>query len=249
MGPGRSVFAIMWRINPMFVTSRLFVACVCIGSLAGSAAAEAPALAPAEQQAGWKVLFDGKTTAGWRNFKQAAVSPGWKVEDGALVRAADGAGDIMTVDEFGAFELVLEYKIAPGGNSGLMFHVTEEKNTPWQTGPEVQILDNVGGRDPNKAGWLYALYVPDTDATKPAGEWNEIRLIVTPEKGETWMNGVKYYEFVKGSDDWNARVAKSKFATMPLFGKAAKGHICLQDHGDTVAFRNIRIRPLDQPRP
>ena len=233
----------------MSVTCRLFVGLVCLAALPRFAAAEHPALTPAEQQSGWRLLFDGTSTDGWRNFKQPAVSPGWEVEDGALVRAADGAGDIMTADQFGAFELALEYKIAPGGNSGLMFHVTEEKNTPWQTGPEVQILDNAGGHDPNKAGWLYALYVPETDATKPAGEWNEIRLRVTPEKGETWMNGVKYYEFVKGSADWNARVAKSKFATMPLFGKAAKGHICLQDHGDTVAFRNIRIRSLDQPQP
>ena len=233
----------------MTLTCRPLMTLVCLVCLPRFAAAELPALTPAEQQAGWRLLFDGATTDGWRNFKRDAVSPGWKVEDGALVRAAAGAGDIMTADQFGAFELVLEYKIAPGGNSGLMFHVTEEKDTPWQTGPEVQILDNVGGRDPNTAGWLYALYVPDGDATKPAGEWNEIRLRVTPEKGETWMNGVKYYEFVKGSADWNARVAKSKFATMPLFGKAAKGHICLQDHGDTVAFRNIRIRPLDDPQP
>ena len=130
-----------------------------------------------------------------------------------------------------------------------MFHVTEEAERPWQTGPEVQILDNVAGHDPNKAGWLYQLYVPDVDATKPAGEWNELRLVVTPEKCETWMNGTKYYEFVKGSADWNARVAKSKFAAMPLFGTATRGHICLQDHGDTVAFRNIRIRPLDAARP
>ncbi|MFM7107737.1 MAG: DUF1080 domain-containing protein [Planctomycetaceae bacterium] len=225
---------------------RLLLALLCLAPLPLSAA-EPNTLTPDEQQAGWRLLFDGKTTHGWRNFKQPAASPGWKVEDGALVRSANGAGDIMTADEFGAFELVLEYKIAPGGNSGLMFHVTEEGATPWQTGPEVQILDNAGGHDPNKAGWLYQLYVPDLDATKPAGEWNEIRLVVTPEKGETWMNGRKYYDFVKGSADWNARVAKSKFAAMPLFGKATMGHICLQDHGDAVAFRSIRIRPLDAP--
>ena len=230
-------------------TPRLFLALLCLAALPRLVAAEPNTLSPEEAKDGWKLLFDGKTTAGWRNFKQDAVSPGWKVEDGALVRAGKGAGDIMTAEQFGAFDLVLEYRIAPGGNSGLMFHVTEEGGTPWQTGPEVQILDNVAGRDPNKAGWLYQLYVPAIDATKPAGEWNEIRLLVTPEKGETWMNGKKYYDFVKGSDDWNARVAKSKFVAMPLFGKATKGHICLQDHGDTVAFRNIRIRPLDTTKP
>ena len=228
---------------------RLLLTLVCLAPLSGPAAAEPNALTPEEEKAGWKLLFDGRTTNGWRNFKQAAASPGWRVEDGALVRAAQGAGDIMTADQFGAFELVLEYRIAPGGNSGLMFHVTEEASTPWQTGPEVQILDNAGGHDPNKAGWLYQLYVPDHDATKPAGEWNEIRLLVTPEQGATWMNGKKYYDFVKGSADWNARVAKSKFAAMPLFGKATQGHICLQDHGDQVAFRSIRVRPLDAAKP
>lgn len=107
------------------------------------------------------------------------------------------------------------------------------------------IQDNVDGHDPQKAGWLYQLYKPDTDATKPAGEWNELRIRITPEKRETFMNGVKYYEFVKGSADWNERVAKSKFDAMPLFGKATKGHICLQDHGNPVSFRSIKVRPLD----
>jgi hypothetical protein len=225
--------------------SGLLVALVCLAPLPRLAAAAPNTLTPEEQKGGWKLLFDGTTTNGWRGFKQPAANSGWKVEDGALVRADKGAGDIMTADQFGAFELVLDYQIAPGGNSGLMFHVTEEAERPWQTGPEVQILDNVAGHDPNKAGWLYELYVPDFDATKPAGEWNELRLIVTPEKGETWMNGKKYYEFVKGSADWNARVAKSKFAALPLFGKATKGHICLQDHGDRIAFRNVKIRALD----
>lgn len=216
--------------------------------LAAAGAAEPNALTPQERQDGWRLLFDGTTTKGWRNFRKQEVNPGWKVEDGALVRAAPGAGDIMTDEQFDAFDLALEYKIARRGNSGLMFHVTEEERNPWQTGPEIQILDNAAGADPQRAGWLYQLYKPDADATRPAGEWNEIRLRVTPEKSETFMNGVKYYEFVKGSADWNERVAASKFATMPRFGKATKGHICLQDHGDTVAFRSIRIRPIgDKP--
>ncbi len=223
----------------------LLAVVVCFAMTPRLGAAEPNSLTPEEQKAGWKLLFDGRTTDGWRNFKRRDVSPGWKVEDGTLVRATNGAGDIMTAEQFGGFELVLEYKISPGGNSGLMFHVTEEADTPWKTGPEVQILDNAAGHDANKAGWLYQLYVPENDATKPAGEWNEIRLLVAPEQGATWVNGVKYYDFVKGSDDWDARVAKSKFAKMPLFGKATKGHICLQDHGNPVAFRNIRIRPLD----
>lgn len=219
--------------------------------------AEAPnTLSATEAQQGWKLLFDGKSTAGWRNYKKDDVSPGWQVVDGELRRVEKGAGDIITADEYGAFEVMLDYKISPEGNSGLMFHVTEENPKPWQSGPEIQIQDNVAGHDPQKAGWLYQLYKPEaqaadkpeTDATNPPGEWNTLRVLITPTACETSMNGVKYYSFVKGGPDWNERVGKSKFSTMPAFGKATKGHLSLQDHGDLVSFRNIKIRPLD-PKP
>lgn len=211
------------------------------------AADDAPnTLTAAEKEAGWELLFDGKTTAGWKGFKKDAVGAGWKVEDGALVRAEKGAGDIVTVDQFAAFELTLDYKISPGGNSGLMFHVTDEGKTPWQTGPEIQIQDNKDGHDPQKSGWLYQLYKPaeDADATRPAGQWNTLRILITPEKCATYMNGAKYYEFVKGSKDWDERVGKSKFAAYPYFGEPTKGHIALQDHGNLVSFRNIKIREI-----
>ena len=197
-----------------------------------------------EKDAGWKLLFDGKTTNGWRNYKKETVGSGWKVEEGNLVRADKGAGDIITDGQYKSFELVLEYNISKGGNSGLMYHVTEEGGTPWQTGPEIQIQDNKDGHDPQKAGWLYQLYSSETDATKPAGEWNELRVLITPEKCIQYMNGVRYCQYVKGSKDWDERVAKSKFGKMPLFGKATEGHICLQDHGNLVSFRNIKIRDL-----
>lgn len=208
--------------------------------------AEAPAntLTDDERQAGWKLLFDGKTTSGWRNFKKPDISSGWKVIDGALVRAEKGAGNIVTAEQYGAFELSLEYKITPAGNSGLMYHVSEDAGSPPMSGPEVQIQDNQLGHDPQKAGWLYQLYPADSDATKPAGEWNQIRILITPEKCATWINGVKYNDYVKGSADWDERVAKSKFARWPMFGKATSGYICLQDHGDVVSFRNIKIRPI-----
>lgn len=209
-------------------------------------AADAPpnTLTDAEQKAGWKLLFDGQTTTGWRNYKKEAVGPGWKVVDGALVWQMKGAGDIITAEQYQAFELSLEYNISPAGNSGLMYHVTEEGKTPWMTGPEVQIQDNKDGHDPQKAGWLYQLYSSETDATRPAGQWNELRILITPERCEHWMNGVKYCEYVKGSDDWNERVAKSKFGKMPSFGKPTKGHICLQDHNNPVSFRNVKIRVI-----
>lgn len=230
-----------------------------------SAAAEQNTLTEAETRSGWKLLFDGKTTKGWRNYKKDTVSEGWTIEDGVLSRVGKGAGDIITEREFDNFELLLEYRISKGGNSGLMFHVTEENARPWQSGPEVQIQDNVDGHDPQKAGWLYQLYQPQKpgwakkfeaqvgykgiemdDATRPAGQWNQLYLRVTARDGEVCMNGVSYYKFVKGSDDWNKRVAASKFSKFENFGKASKGHICLQDHGNLVSFRNIRVRELPE---
>jgi hypothetical protein len=203
-------------------------------------------LTEAEQAAGWKLLFDGKTTTGWRNYKKDSLGPGWKVEDGSLVRAGNGAGDILTVDQYDAFEFSVDYNISKGGNSGLMYHVTETGGAPWHTGPEIQIQDNKDGHDPQKSGWLYQLYSSEKDATKPAGEWNTLRILITPEKCQQFMNGEKYCEYVKGSDDWNERVAKSKFAKMAEFGKPTKGFICLQDHGNLVSFRNIKIRPISK---
>ena len=224
-------------------------------------------LSEAEQRAGWKLLFDGSSTEAFRNYRAEGINAGWEVRDGMLVRASSGAGDIITQDQFGAFELQLEYRIAPGGNSGLMFHVTEDEDKPWKTGPEVQILDNEKGADPQKAGWLYqlvaprvpawvrqfdsaaGLVVPDlVDATRPAGEWNHLYLRVAAQGGEVCVNGEHYYYFRKGSREWDRAVAESKFAAFPGFGKADRGHICLQDHGNEVAFRGIKIRELPADR-
>jgi len=222
-------------------------------------------LSEAERRAGWKLLFDGESAEAFRNYRRKGIGDGWQVRDGALVRAAKGAGDIVSRDQFGAFELQLEYRISPGGNSGIMFHVTEEEDAPWKTGPEVQILDNAAGKDPQKAGWLYQLYAPTVpawirkfeeeagrtppehlDATRPAGEWNHVYLRVAPGGGEVAINGVVYERFSKGSRDWHERVAKSKFAAYEKFGRADRGHICLQDHGDLVAFRSIKVRELPE---
>ncbi|MFM8415411.1 MAG: PQQ-dependent sugar dehydrogenase [Planctomycetota bacterium] len=220
-------------------------------------------LSEAEQRAGWKLLFDGKSADAFRNYRRDSLGDGWQVRDGALVRVGGGAGDIVTRDQYGAFELQLEYRIAPAGNSGIMFHVTEEEPAPWMTGPEVQVLDNAAGKDPQKAGWLYQLYAPivpawvrkleeaagrkppeHLDATRPAGEWNHVYLRVAPGGGAVAVNGVVYERFTKGSKDWDERVAKSKFAAFPKFSKAERGHICLQDHGDEVAYRSIKVREL-----
>ena len=220
-------------------------------------AADAPAantLTDAEKAAGWQLLFDGNDLNGWHNFKKEGVRAGWQVKDGSLVCVdPHNAGDIVTSNEFTAFELQLDYNISEGGNSGIIFHVTDEGGAVWATGPEFQLEDNAKAADPVRCGWLYALYQPPVDektgktldATKPAGEWNHIRLLISPEKCEHEINGVKYFEYVLGSEDFNSRVAKSKFGKMPKFAKSSTGYLALQgDHGE-VAFRNIKIRAVE----
>ena len=220
-------------------------------------------LTEAEKRSGWTMIFDGETTQGWRNYKKEGINDGWVVKDGALVRAKRGAGDIVTEEQYDNFELALEYRISKGGNSGVMFHVQETEGAPWQTGPEIQVQDNVDGHDPQKAGWLYQLYKPAkpswqkkfegqvgiespdvVDATRPAGEWNHLYIRISDKQSEICMNGVSYYKFRKGDPKWDSLVAKSKFAKFKNFGKPTKGHICLQDHGNEVAYRNIKLRKL-----
>lgn len=210
-------------------------------------------LSRSEREEGWKLLFDGRTTAGWRNFKKTDISKGWQVIDGALCRMDSTAGDIVTVDEYDNFELKLSFKVPHHANSGLLYRVSEDKPTTWWTGPEVQILDNTDPNgDPQRAGWLYALYQSPVDrktgkpvdATKPIGEWNRIRLVCDGPHVTQWLNGVKYADYVIGSEDWNKRLAASKFAKMDGFGRNTRGHIALQgDHGN-VCFTHIKIRPL-----
>jgi len=210
-------------------------------------------LTDAEKAAGWKLLFDGKSFAGWHNFKQDGICDGWQIKDGSLVCVdPHNAGDIVTKGKFRWFELQLDYNIAVAGNSGIMFHVTNKGDHVWSTGPEFQLEDNVAAADHIRCGWLYALYQPPIDpatgkildATKPVGEWNHVRLVVNADKCIHEINGVKYFEYVLGSDDFKARVANSKFGKMPFFAKSDTGFIALQgDHGQ-VSFRNIKIRPL-----
>ncbi len=241
----------------MSVIKKLLVIIAIIGILPWFARSEENTLSEAEKKSGWKSLFDGKTTKGWRNYKKQEISNGWQVKDGALTRVEKGAGDIITTEKYEEFELSLEYKISKGGNSGIMFHVIEQAGPPWHSGPEIQIQDNVDGHDPQKAGWLYQLYQPANDpktgktidATKPVGQWNHVNLIIAKDKCELNMNGIRYWTCKLGSPDWNEKLAKSKFAKFEMFAKAGKGFICLQDHGDMVAYRNIKIRTLNSDAP
>jgi hypothetical protein len=222
---------------------------VLLGMMTSLRAEDKPAalntLTDAEKADGWMLLFDGTSLSKFRNYQKEDVSDKWKVANGIFTLTEKGGGDIITKDEYAAFELKLDFRIAPEGNSGLMFHVGEGEKTPWMTGPEIQIQDNVAGHDPQKAGWLYQLYPASVDATNPAGEWNTLHIIISPEKCVHYMNGTKYVEYVKGSADWDAKVAASKFSKFPNFGKPTKGFICLQDHGNIVSFRNVKIKSLD----
>ncbi len=233
----------------------LALACALFAGLQIAAADDANinTLTDAEKADGWKLLFDGTNFDGWHNFKRDGVRPGWQVKDGELVCVdPHNAGDIVTDDKFDWFELQLDYNISVAGNSGIMFHVTNDGGAVWATGPEFQLEDNVKAEDPIRCGWLYALYRPPVDpatgktldATKPVGQWNHVRLVISQDKCIHEINGVKYFEYVLGSDDFKARVAKSKFASMPHFAQSDIGFIALQgDHG-SVAFRNIKIRPI-----
>jgi hypothetical protein len=155
----------------------------------------------------------------------------------------------MTVREFGSFELELDYKIAVGGNSGIMYRVTTEGDAPYWSGPEYQILDNERHADakngPDRlSGANYDLIAPSAAVSKPAGEWNSAKIVVHGSHVEHWLNGTKVVEYEFGSPSWTKLVAESKFKAWPIYGKAARGHIVLQDHGDLVEFRNIRIKDL-----
>lgn len=212
-------------------------------------AAEPNTLTKEEAAEGWVLLFDGKDASQhFRGYKKETLPDKWVVEDGTLARK--GGGDVITKEKYENFELSIEWKISEGGNSGIMFKVTEGNGPPYKSGPEAQIIDNAKGKDGQKAGWMYELYAAEKDTTKPAGEWNHFVLkcqktATGTYKCEHWMNGEKYVEYEIGSEDWKQKVAKSKFATWKEFGVADAGHICLQDHQDPVWFRNIKIRKLD----
>ena len=211
------------------------------------AAAQDNTLTEEEKKAGWKLLFDGKTTEGWKGYRKDAMPGGWKVVDGALVTKGK-SGDICTVEEFADFELQVDWKISPGGNSGIMYRVAETKNAPYLTGPEYQLLDDEkhgDGRNPlTSAGSIYAVYPPAKKVLKPVGEWNHTKIILKGNHIEHWLNGEKMCEAEIGSEDWNARIAKSKWAKESGYAKEPKGKIDLQDHGDAVEFKNIKILVL-----
>jgi hypothetical protein len=204
-------------------------------------------LTEAERDAGWELLFDGETMQGWRGYNRPDFPSGWSAEDGMLVRTGPG-GDIITDRQFTDFELSLEWRVEEGGNSGVMYRAAEGEESIYHSAPEMQVLDDAGhadGGDPlTSAGANYGLHPAARGVVRPAGEWNRARVVVEGNHVEHWLNGVRVVEYELGSEDWEARVAESKFAQWPAYGRAPRGHIGLQDHDDPVWYRNIKIREI-----
>ena len=205
---------------------------------------------PNGQKSDWIVLFDGKSADAFRSYKgDSFPDKAWAVEDGTLKTIhSDSPVDLVTKEIFESFDLRLEWRISPGGNSGVMYHVSEDFDNPWQTGPEMQVLDDDkhgDGKNPKtSAGALYALIAPTNKHLKPVGEWNSVRLLVQGKHVEHWLNGNKIVEYELGSDELAALIAKSKFKHMPRFAQETSGHIDLQHHHDIVWYRNIKVRRL-----
>ena len=204
--------------------------------------------APSSAEEGeWITLFDGGSLDAWRGYQKESVPESWVVEGDALTFKGSG-GNLITREQYADFELRLEWKISKEGNSGVIYRATEEGDEPYQTGPEYQLLDNDAHRENgsplNWTGALYGLYAADAEPL-PVGEWNTTRIVVSGDRVEHWLNGERVVDCEMGSDDWNDKVAGTKFANWSGFAKHRRGHIALQDHGHPVWFRNIKIRLLE----
>jgi hypothetical protein len=209
---------------------------------------------PIENKKGWISLFDGKTTKGWHSYGKSVAGEAWKVEDGILHLDAGknlSAGDIVTDESFDNFDLKLEWKISKNGNSGIIFYIQDEPKKYdyiWFTGPEMQVLDNDGHSDgkiiKHRAGNLYDLIEGKEGVVKAVGEWNQVEIISNKGKLDLMLNGVTVVSTTVGDDNWRSLIAGSKFKTKPDFGKVFSGHIGLQDHGNEVWFRDIKIKKL-----
>jgi hypothetical protein len=233
----------------------LFLSAIILTGAAGFA--QPNTLTKQEKQQGWVLLFDGRSTNGWHTYLRDTVGSKWQVRNGAIVfdpsQPDNGGGDLVTNKLYENYELNLEWKISKGGNSGIIFDVQEDPKYPatYITGPEMQVLDNIDADDNKKqthlAGCLYDL-AGDSSVSKPhpVGEWNQVRLIQDHGHLTLYLNGIKTFEGQIGSDDWNQRVANSKFRNKMFadFAKVAKGKIALQQHPGSSEWRNIKLRPL-----
>lgn len=215
-------------------------------------------LSAKEKNNGWQLLFDGQTTKGWHTYGKQTAGKVWKVEDGALHLDAaskksfpNEGGDIVTAEEFDNFDLMLDWKISKNGNSGVMIYVKEDAakyKEPYFTGPEMQVLDNDGHPDgkihKHRAGDLYDLIPSLKEPVKPVGEWNHVEIISNNSKLDFYLNNEHIVSTTMWDDNWRSMIAASKFKAWPDFGTYKKGRIDLQDHGNDVWFKNIRIKRL-----
>lgn len=210
-------------------------------------------LTTAEIKDGWKLLFDGTTMNGWRSYRNKTTTS-WEVSQGQLHARANITGltdkrsDIITTDQYGDFELSIDWKISHEGNSGILYHVTEEFEGSYKSGPEYQLIDDEGFpehlEDWQKTAADYAMHPTTSRPTNPAGEYNHSRIIFKAGHVEHWLNGIKVVEFQAWTPEWFALKAKGKWKDVPGYGMAKKGFIALQDHGSEVWFRNIKIKAL-----
>ena len=229
----------MTRIKSLLIT--LTIACGLVNAADNQ-------LSDSEQQDGWKLLFNGKDLSEWRNYQKKDIDPRWKVVDGTIQLTGKGGGDIMTKSSFDNFKLKLDWKISSGGNSGIFFMVDELGSAIYSHAPEVQILDNERHSDreidSHRSGSLYDLIAAPAASQKPAGEWNSVVIRYQNKHLTVWQNGIVTASIVIDSSSWNTLVKNSKFANWTGFASGKGGHLGLQDHGDIVWFKNIKIKEL-----
>lgn len=214
----------------------------------GTHSAGAGGMAAPLDSAGWHTLFDGTSLAAFRGYKSDSVPAGWHIVDGTLTKSGS-VGDLVTRDKFGDFELAFDWKLGPGGNSGVMYRVTEEYDHMYWSGPEYQLLDDAGHPDGKNrltaAGSAYAVYPSPAGVVKPANQWNSSLIVVKGNHVQHWMNGQKLLEYDLQSPDWKAKVKASKFSAWPNYGLARTGYIGIQgDHDGVLSLRNIKVREL-----
>ena len=229
----------------------LFTLCLLVLPALSTLAAEANnQLTPEEQAAGWQLLFDGESLDHWRTYRKPAPGLQWQALEGDLVLTRRGGGDLITRQTWSDFELKLDWKISEGGNSGIFFLAGEDSRPIFFSAPEIQLLDDLRHRDNNPAshrsGSLYDMIAAPPESQRPAEEWNTLTISHLDGHLEVWQNNVQTVDVQIGGERWNTLLAASKFADWEGFGEIGDGHIGLQDHGDIVSFRNLKIRTLTE---
>ena len=205
-------------------------------------------LSEKEKKEGWILLFDGETTKGWRNYKNREAD-GWAVTNGELYCKETGVSkraDLITIDQYENYELQIDWKISPKHNSGIIYMVTEENGASYESGPEYQLIDDIGYpdklNDKQLSGANYDMQAPSAKVSKPTGEFNHTKIVINKGHVEHWLNGTKVVDYQLWTPEWEQQKANSKWKDVKPYGMSKKGYIALQDHGGGVAFKNIKIK-------